>query len=216
MLDPPLEIDIPPTPWTYQPEVLLVFLVVDVGVSMKCIGIPRLNQISSDLFQGIACDPVLDDKTRVSVIEFAQEFEVLVPASSPSNVHQIPGFVAAESPSSYGRMFRRLHGEMYAAVAAIERSGRRVLRPWVLLVSQGLPSVETWRDQHAALCGSANPARPLIIPLGFTGADWTSLSLISNSSSLYPMFVNQNWVYDLATTPIGRVVSEISSFLTFS
>lgn len=213
MLDPPLEIDFPPTPWTYQPEVLLVFLVVDVGVSMKGVGIPRLNQISSDLFQGIASDPLLDDKMRVSVIEFAQEFEVLVPVSTASSVNQLPGFVAAESPSSYGRMFRRLHGEMYAAVAAIERSGRRVQRPWVFLVSQGAPPVEIWRDQHSALCGMDNPARPLIIPLGFTGADWTSLSLIANSSSLY---FTRDWVYDLATTPIGRIVSEISSNLTFS
>jgi len=211
MLDPPLETDLPLTPWTYQPEVLLVFLVVDVGVSMKGIGIPRLNQISSDLFQGIAGDPLLDDKMRVSVIEFASEFEVLVPVSTASSVNQLPGFVAAESPSSYGRMFRRLHGELYSAIAAIERSGRRALRPCVLLVSQGLPSVETWRDQHAALCG-ATISPSWIIPLGFTGADWTSLSLIANFPGLY----SQSWVIDLASVPIGPLVSEISRILTHS
>lgn len=205
MVDLPFETDFH-QPF-HQPEVQPLFLVVDVGESMKGIGTPRLNQISVELFRMIAADPTLDDKVQVCVIEFAQEFEVLFPVSPTSNVDQIPGFLAAESPSSYGRMFRRLHGEMYAAVAAIERSGRRVRRPWVFLVSQGAPPVETWRDQHSALCGEDNPARPWIFPLGFAGVDWGSLLLISNFGGFRS---DRRFAVDLAITPIGEVLKELS------
>ncbi len=196
----------------HQPEVQPLFLVVDVGESMKGIGTPRLNQISVELFGRIAADPIFDDKIQVCVIQFAQEFEVLVPLSPTSNVDQIPGFLASESPSSYGRMFRRLHGEMYAAFAAIERSGRRVRRPWVFLVSQGAPPVETWRDQHAALCGEDNPMRPWIIPLGFAGADWGSLQQFARSS--YGLRENLMFELDVIGAPYSGALSGLVSYMS--
>lgn len=195
-----------------EAPVQLIFVVVDVGESMRSVGVERLNGAVAGLFREIAADPLLDDKALIGILEYSDTVEVLLTPTSVSNVNSIPSLLQSDTDSSFGRMFRRLHGEIYSAVSAQIRNGKRVLRPLVLLVSQGVTSDDSWRVQHAELCAEENRARPWIVSVGYLGANWDNLSAMATVFES----PKQKVVWDIDSVSLGAMISRLFSLLVHS
>jgi uncharacterized protein YegL len=111
-----------------------------------------------------------------SVIAFADDAEVLLPLTKDPN--QPFSFASRKSDikgPDFGNVFRKIKDVIDSDVTRMKSTGRQVLRPVVLFMSECQPVDEEWRADHAALVDRDNPYWPNIITLGVGQADRPSV-----------------------------------------
>lgn len=157
-------------------EVLLFYIVCDESGSMgQNGGIQEINSSLPELHGTLAADPLVVDKSRLSIIAFSDDAEVILPLTRVTDVADMPG-VQESGVTNYGRAFAVLQNAINTDVANMKAQGFRVYRPCVFFMSDGEPT-DQWEPSYQALIQQQN--RPNIVAFGVGEADPAILAKIA-------------------------------------
>lgn len=144
-------------------ELLLFYIVCDESGSMGDNGgIAEINAALPELHAAIATDPLVVDKSRLSIIAFSDQAEVILPLCKVTDVVEMPG-VREGGATNYGEAFRLLQAAIEYDVESLKSQGYRVLRPCVFFISDGDPT-DSWEYHYQALMG--HRYRPHLVAFG--------------------------------------------------
>ena len=162
-------------PMTGQ-ELLLFYMVLDESGSMGPNGgIQAINTALPELHATLAADPLVVDKSRLAIIAFSDNAEVILPLSKVTDVSDMPG-VQEAGVTNYGQAFRLLRSTIETDVQSLKQQGYRVYRPCVFFMSDGEPS-DQWEAEYQNLMN--HEYHPGIVAFGVDGADPTTLAKIA-------------------------------------
>ena len=157
-------------------EVLLFYIVCDESGSMGPNGgIAAINQALPELHATLAADPLVVDKSRLSIIAFSDNAEVILPLCKVTDVADMPGVTEA-GLTNYGTAFALLQSTIENDVNSMKSQGFRVYRPCVFFMSDGEPS-DSWELAYQGLTN--HTYRPHIVAFGVDGADPAILAKIA-------------------------------------
>lgn len=159
-------------------EVMLFYIVCDESASMATNGgIETINQSLPELHATLVSDPLVVDKSRLSIIAFSDTAEVILPMSKATDIQDMPG-VAENASTSYGAAFNTLRQAIEADVNGLKSQGYRVFRPCVFFITDGDPTDDNWESAYDSLM--SHQYRPHIIAYGVDGATVDTLKRIGN------------------------------------
>jgi len=161
-------------------QVLPFYFVFDESKSMEYNGgIEAINQSLPNLHAAIARDPLVNDKTRISMISFSSDAQVLVPLTSAADITEVPG-VVAKSSTNYDSVFELLKSQIPSDITSLKDAGYAVLRPTVFFISDGEPTDPgKWEKTHADLTDPTNPRHANIIAFGVDAAEKTTMARVA-------------------------------------
>ncbi|MET7423458.1 VWA domain-containing protein [Dactylosporangium sp. NPDC005555] len=154
-------------------KLLPFYLVIDVSWSMtQDHKLDAANRIVPALVDALARNPVLSDRVRFGLIDFADEARVRLPLCdllAPGL--QLPVLAAHGGGTSFAGAFTVLRREIEADVARLKADRYVVHRPAVWFISDGEPTDRgtIWRQAFEDLVSS--PAFPNLVPCGVDRAD---------------------------------------------
>ncbi len=188
-------------------QILPFYILCDESASMAYNGgIDAINEGLPELHAAIAADPLVSDKTRICLISFSDDAEVLVPLARAADIDQMPG-MQERGATCYGEAFRMLKALIPQDIANLKADGYQVFRPAVFFISDGEPTDSDWRGSYGELIDRAsNPHAPNIIAFGIDTADATTIAEVGTTAAF------------LAQTGIdpGNALKEIMRSLTNS
>jgi uncharacterized protein YegL len=156
-------------------ELLLFYIVCDESGSMGMNGgIETINKALPELHATIASDPLAVDKSRLAIIAFSDDAQVILPLSKLVDVSDMPG-VQESGLTNFGSAFDLLGSTIETDVESLKSQGYRVYRPCVFFMSDGEPT-DLWEDAYRRLM--AHAYRPHIVAFGVDGADPGTLAKI--------------------------------------
>jgi uncharacterized protein YegL len=140
--------------------------------------IEAANKILGDLVAALEVNPVIGDKVRFGMIDFADDAGTVLPLCDIRQLNQLPTLVC-RGGTSYAAAFRHLQSEIESDAAQLKADNFQVHRPAVFFVSDGAPTdtEQEWRAAFAALTsfdkgtGQGFRAFPNIVPFGVGEAD---------------------------------------------
>ena len=150
---------------------LLIYFVYEDQNHLRGVVQSELDELTNGILKAQARHNIL-----FSVIAFADDAEVLLPLTKDPN--QPFSFASRKSDikgPDFGNVFRKIKDVIDSDVTRMKSTGRQVLRPVVLFMSECQPVDEEWRADHAALVDRDNPYWPNIITLGVGQADRPSV-----------------------------------------
>ncbi len=188
----------PDGPW--RERILPIYIVCDESASMADNGgIDAINTSLPELHARIASDPLANDMTRIGLIAFAEDAEVLVPLARAADIDDMPG-VKARGSRNYGEVFRMLKTLISQNIANLRADGYQVFRPAVFFITGGEPTDSDWRDSHRELTDRvSNPHAPHIIAYGVDTADAVTIAEVGTTAA----FLAQTGI------DLGTVLNEI-------
>ena len=138
-------------------QILPFYILCDESASMAYNGgIDAINVGLPELHAAIAADPLVSDKSRICLISFSDDAEVLVPLARAADIDQMPG-MSERGATCYGEAFRMLKALIPQDIANLRADGYQVFRPAVFFISDGEPTDSDWRDSHRELTDRAQP-----------------------------------------------------------
>ena len=157
-------------------DVLLFYIVCDESASMGPNGgIAAINQALPALHATLAADPLVVDKSRLSIIAFSDNAEVILPLCKVTDVPDMPG-VTEGGLTNYGTAFTLLQNTIENDVNRLKSQGFLVHRPYVFFMSGSEPS-DNWESAYQRLI--THTYRPHIMTLGVDAADPAILAKIA-------------------------------------
>jgi uncharacterized protein YegL len=159
--------------------VLLPFYVlVDVSWSMTSdfgegtTGIEAVNAIAPEVADLFDKNPVLRDKVRFGIVDFAGEAEVRIPLCDMGALGSIPKLNARTDGTSYANALKMMRSQIEADVAQLKADKYKVHRPAVFFLTDGEPtdSEAAWQAAFAELTEETFRARPNFVPFGVGAA----------------------------------------------
>jgi uncharacterized protein YegL len=134
--------------------------------------IDHMNQALVELHKEIASNPVVADKTRLSVIGFAGDAETLLPLSDLSDLDTMPGLTCRDGGTNFHAAFVATYAQLEEDVRLLKGDGLTVLRPVCFFLSDGAHNAaEDWRQAYSALVSSDFAPHPNIIAFGLGDAE---------------------------------------------
>ena len=152
-------------------KLLPFYLVIDVSFSMEGTKLDSANDILPAIVDALAENPILADKVRFGLIDFADDAQVRLPLCDLLDPNlSLPGLVA-RGGTNYSAAFTMLRKEIEANVAQLKADQYLVHRPAVWFISDGEPldAEAAWRQAFADL--TSLKAYPNVIPCGVDQAD---------------------------------------------
>lgn len=152
-------------------KLLPFYLVVDVSFSMEGDKLRAANNILPAIVDALAENPILSDKVRFGLIDFADDAKVRLPLCDLLDPNlSLPG-LAARGGTNFTAAFTTLRKEMEANVAQLKADQYLVHRPAVWFISDGEPldAEASWRQAFGEL--TSLKAYPNFIPCGVDEAD---------------------------------------------
>jgi uncharacterized protein YegL len=157
-------------------QVMLFYIICDESGSMGDNGgIDQINSSLPELHSTLVSDPLVVDKSRLSIIAFSDIADVILPMQKVTDIQAMPG-VRATGATNYGEAFALLRVSIQIDVDTLKSQGYRVLRPCVFFMSDG-EATDNWEPAYRDLMN--HQYRPNIICWGVDGADPNSLSKIA-------------------------------------
>jgi uncharacterized protein YegL len=161
--------------------VIPFYVAFEESASVDSVSIDACNRAIMELLNEIASDPILDEKTHISIISFSNSAEVLLPMSEVRELKQVPGCVASTKEASHASVFRLLKTQIENDVLKLASLGYRVHRPFVFLLTSGIESDEDWRSPLLELVDKSFQFRPHIATFGWKGANTEFLIEVSTA-----------------------------------
>lgn len=180
-------------------ELLPFYLLVDVSWSMYGPKIRAVNQIMPELVDALAKNPIISDKVRFGLLDFAGTSRVVIPLSDLLDVGALPTLECRPDGTNYGMAFDQLRATIEADVGQLKADGFRVHRPGVFFVSDGEPQDEPqeWEAAFTRLTaydrtsGDGFAYYPNLIPFAIDQADPRVLIKLVHPPDTMRMFVQQ-------------------------
>jgi|SRR5882757_7728814 len=177
-------------------KLLPFYLVVDVSFSMLGKKLDAANQMMPAVVDALAQAPILSDKVRFGLIDFADEARVRLPLCDPLDENVTLPSLSLRGATSYAAAFRLLRTEIEQNVRQLKADGFAVHRPAVFFLSDGAPTdpEEDWRAAFSDLtsydkqAGEGFSMYPNVVPCGVDDAEPAALrSLIHPSDGIKQM-----------------------------
>jgi uncharacterized protein YegL len=150
-------------------NVLPVYVLVDESSSMGK-HIDALNSGLSRLHEALLGEPMAAAKVRISILGFADTVRLRVHLADLRREMRLPTLTAG-GRTDYRRAFGELRRRIPADVRRLKAEGYRVHRPAVFVLTDGQPSDDSWRTEHAELVDrDVTPEAPNIIACGIGSA----------------------------------------------
>jgi uncharacterized protein YegL len=146
---------------------LLVYFVYEDQEHLQGVVQSELDELKNGMVNAQARHNIL-----FSVIAFADDAEVSLPLTKdPNHTFAIASRKLVKGRSNFANVFRKIRDVIDSDVTRLKSTGRQVLRPVVIFMSECKPESEEWRVDHAALVDRDNPYWPNIITIGIGQAD---------------------------------------------
>jgi uncharacterized protein YegL len=140
-------------------------------------GIEVINQSLPELHATLVQDPLIVDKSRISIISFSDSAEVILPMTKATDVADMPGLSATTHAAKFGPVFQVLRETIQRDLDLIKSEGFRVYRPAVFFISGSEPADPDWENQYQLLMNSRYA--PHVISWGVDDADAATLQRIA-------------------------------------
>lgn len=160
-------------------KILPFYLVIDVSWSMDGDQLESANKIMPELSDALARDPILTDKVRFALIDFAGDAQVQLPLCDLLDPDVVLPGLTCRGATSYAAAFRLLRKEIEANVTQLKADGFSVHRPAVFFLTDGVPTdtEDEWTSAFRELTEYDRQAKvgfamyPNVIPFGVKDAD---------------------------------------------
>lgn len=164
-------------------KLLPFYVVADVSYSMSGKKIAAANQILPKTVDALAQNPILSDKVRIGLVDFADDARVQLPLCDVLEPTLTIPTLRVRGGTSYAAAFRLLRAEIAANIKQLKGDGYLVHRPAVFFLSDGQPTDKdsVWRTAFSDLVGET--AYPNFIPFGVENADGNTLQALIHPSS---------------------------------
>ncbi|MEV6829502.1 VWA domain-containing protein [Amycolatopsis sp. NPDC051102] len=152
-------------------KLLPFYIVIDASYSMSGRKIDSANRIIRQVQDALATDPILADKVRIGLLDFADDAQVQLPLCDILEPSLAMPVLKPRGGTSYVAAFRLLRSTIAANIKLLKTDGFKVHRPAVFFLSDGAPTdpVPEWKAAFADLAG--DEAYPNVIPFGVDDAD---------------------------------------------
>jgi uncharacterized protein YegL len=152
-------------------KLLPFYIVIDASYSMSGKKIESANRIISQVRDALAQNPILSDKVRIGLVDFADDARVQLPLCDVLEPSLNLPTVTPRGGTSYVAAFRLLRSTIAANVKQLKADKFLVHRPTVFFLSDGAPTdrVTEWQAAFAELVG--DKAYPNVIAFGVDDAD---------------------------------------------
>ncbi len=159
-------------------DVLLFYVVCDESVSMSQNGgIEVINQSLPEFHAQLVQDPLVVDKSRISIIAFSDSAEVILPMTKATDIPDMAGVSATMQRAKFGPVFQVLRETIDRDVDLMKGQGFEIYRPVVFMFIGSEPADSDWENQYQVLMNSRNA--PHVISWGVDGADAATLQRIA-------------------------------------
>lgn len=168
---------------TIGAKLLPFYVVVDVSGSMSGKKIKSANRIMPTIVDALAENPILSDKVRIGLIDFADDARVQLPLCDVLEPSLKLPTLTVRGGTSYVAAFNLLRTTIAANIKQLKVDGYLVHRPAVFFLSDGAPTDKEheWRAAFAGLVGEK--AYPNFIPFGVDDADGHTLQALIHPST---------------------------------
>jgi uncharacterized protein YegL len=161
-----------------QGVLLPFYLVADVSYSMEGNKLDQVNNILPDLVDALIKNPILSDKVRFGLIDFADDARVVMPLCDLAEQDQLP-MLTTRGGTSFAAAFGMVRQQIESDGSQLRADGFKVHRPAMFFLSDGQPTDDTpvWQSAFAGLTeydrqsGTGNKWYPNVIPFGVEDAD---------------------------------------------
>lgn len=130
-------------------EVVPIYLLIDRSDSMSGGGIGAINTGLSNTLNQLGSDPLLNDRCRVSILQFNQRCEVVVSLSSLRDASMFAP-IKPDGITNWGEALRVVRREVAKDHDALKTAGYRAMRPLVFMISDGAPLDADWLAEWAS------------------------------------------------------------------
>jgi uncharacterized protein YegL len=152
-------------------KILPFYLVIDVSASMAGSKLHAVNSVVPTLLDALAQNPILSDKVRVCVIDFAEDAQVVLPLCDILDPSLTIPALRTRGSTSYTAALTSLREQIGRDVAQLKVDGYVVHRPAAFFLSDGKPmdAEHSWGEALRLLI--LEKTHPNIIPFGVDGAN---------------------------------------------
>ncbi|GAA2962467.1 vWA domain-containing protein [Actinokineospora diospyrosa] len=176
-------------------KLLPFYLVVDVSYSMQGKKLDAVGRIIPTIVDALAKAPILSDKVRFAMIDFADDAQVRLPLCDLLDEHIVLPSLATRGGTAFGAPLRLLRTEIESNIKQLKADGFAVHRPAVFFLSDGEPTDPgAWESAFTDLTyydkekRQGFPMYPNVIPFGVEGAVPTTLQrMIHPATGSKPM-----------------------------
>jgi von Willebrand factor type A domain len=180
-------------------ELLPFYLLIDVSWSMYGEKIKAANQILPELVDALVQNPIVSDKVRFGLLDFAGTSRVVVPLSDLLDVDTIPVLECRTDGTNYSAALDQLHATITEDVEQLKADGFRVHRPAVFFVSDGEPQddPQEWEAAFGRLTAYDHSTHegfayyPNLIPFAIDQANPETLIKLVHPPDTMRMFVQK-------------------------
>lgn len=160
------------------------YLAVDVSHSMRG---KRLQVVEATLpaLLDVLEYAVVEDATRLlAMLEFAGTARLVAPLDVLNRLRRLPGITASGGSTSFGGLFGLLRELLARDVRLLHADGYRVLRPVLLLLTDG-ETADEWEAQFYELTEYDSERRvgfpwyPIVLPIGVLPDAYSDLDALS-------------------------------------
>lgn len=170
-------------------KLLPFYLVVDVSASMSGKKIDSANRILPTVVDVLGENPILSDKVRFGLVDFADDAHVVLPLCDLLDRDLVLPTLTTRGSTSYAAAFRLLKTEIEANVKQLKADGYSVHRPAVFFLSDGMPNGgDGWEGAFRDLTEWDPVAKtgfrpyPNVVPCGVDDADGAILARLVHPS----------------------------------
>ncbi|WP_410597383.1 vWA domain-containing protein [Amycolatopsis sp. lyj-23] len=152
-------------------KLLPFYIVIDASFSMSGSKIDSANKIIGQVRDALAQNPILTDKVRIGLVDFADDAQVQLPLCDVLDPSLTMPVVKPRGGTSYVAAFRLLRSTIAANIKQLKADGFKVHRPAVFFLSDGAPTdpPADWKAAFADLAG--DKGYPNVITFGVDDAD---------------------------------------------
>lgn len=202
-------------------KLLPFYVVVDVSVSMSGERIDAANRILPEIVDALALDPILSDKVRIGLLDFAGDATVKLPLCDVLDEDfTVPRLQVRRGGTSYAAAFRLLRGETAANITQLKADRYQVHRPVAFFLSDGAPTDQehAWKAAFADLVGERT--YPNVVPFGVDQADGRTMQTLIHpaqgpkQTKMYLMDKGANAaqaITDMTKVMISSVIQSVHS-----
>lgn len=159
-------------------KILPFYLVIDASYSMEGERLDEANNYLPVLTDALLENPIVNDKARFSLIDFANDARVVLPMCDLTKQTELP-VLTARGGTSYAAAFKLLRDQIDVDVQLLKDDGFAVFRPAVFFISDGQPTDEhgVWKQafreitEYLSETGEGNKNYPNVVPFGVDEAD---------------------------------------------
>jgi uncharacterized protein YegL len=194
-------------------KLLPFYLVIDVSHSMSGAPLESANKIMPAVVDTLAQDPILSDKVRFGLIDFASDARVQLPLCDVLDANLVLPDLQVRGATSYAAAFTLLRSEIESNIKQLKADGYAVHRPAVFFLSDGTPTdpADVWQSAFRDLI-TYDPSTktgfamfPNVVPCGVGGADPKTLkSLIHPATGPKAM---QMYLMDKGENPAAAITA---------